>query len=109
MVVVYIGSKFLLFDEIILEDLFRILFVFRERGLGILDVFERVLFEYNMKLLFLNVFLYLGSIESIKLFLEYIDCIGIVFICFISCELFLGIFCVIEIKGMLMLCEFCFV
>ena len=56
----------------------------------------------------LNVLLYLGSTESIKLFLEHTDCIGIVSIRSISRELLSGTFRVIEIKGMPMLREFCF-
>lgn len=61
-----------------------------------------------MKLSSLNVLLYLGSTESIKLFLEHTDCIGIVSIRSISRELLSGTFRVIEIKGMPMLREFCF-
>ena len=82
--------------------------VLRERGSGTLDVFERALSEHNMKLSSLNVLLYLGSTESIKLFLEHTDCIGIVSIRSISRELLSGTFRVIEIKGMPMLREFCF-
>ena len=56
----------------------------------------------------MNVLLYLGSTESIKLFLEHTDCMGIVSIRSISRELLSGNFRVIEIKGMPMLREFCF-
>ena len=79
MAVVHTGSKLSLPDEITPEDLSRIPLVLRERGSGTLDVFERALSEHNMKLSSLNVLLYLGSTESIKLFLEHTDCIGIVF------------------------------
>lgn len=106
--VVHTGSKLSLPDEITPEDLSRIPLVLRERGSGTLDVFERALSEHNMKLSSLNVLLYLGSTESIKLFLEHTDCIGIVSIRSISRELLSGTFRVIEIKGMPMLCEFCF-
>ena len=99
--VVHTGSK-------LSEDLSRIPLVLRERGSGTLDVFERALSEHNMKLSSLNVLLYLGSTESIKLFLEHTDCIGIVSIRSISRELLSGTFRVIEIKGMPMLREFCF-
>lgn len=107
--VVHTGSKLSLPDEITPEDLSRIPLVLRERGSGTLDVFERALSEHNMKLSSLNVLLYLGSTESIKLFLEHTDCIGIVSIRSISRELLSGTFRVIEIKGMPMLREFCFV
>ena len=53
--------------------------------------------------------MYLGSTESIKLFLENTDCMGIVSIRSITKELISGAFRVIEIKGMQMLREFCFV
>ena len=106
--VVHTGSKLSLPDEITPEDLSRIPLVLRERGSGTLDVFERALSEHNMKLSSLNVLLYLGSTESIKLFLEHTDCIGIVSIRSISRELLSGTFRVIEIKGMPMLREFCF-
>lgn len=105
--VVHTGSKLSLPDEITPEDLSRIPLVLRERGSGTLDVFERALSEHNMKLSSLNVLLYLGSTESIKLFLEHTDCIGIVSIRSISRELLSGTFRVIEIKGMPMLREFC--
>ena len=68
MAVVHTGSKLSLPDEITPEDLSRIPLVLRERGSGTLDVFERALSEHNMKLSSLNVLLYLGSTESIKLF-----------------------------------------
>lgn len=106
--VVHTGSKLSLPDEIAPEDLSKIPLVLRERGSGTLDVFERALSEHNMKLSCLNVLLYLGSTESIKLFLEHTDCIGIVSIRSISRELLSGIFRIIEIKGMPMLREFCF-
>ena len=103
MAVVHTGSKLSLPDEITPEDLSRIPLVLRERGSGTLDVFERALSEHNMKLSSLNVLLYLGSTESIKLFLEHT-----VSIRSISRELLSGTFRVIEIKGMPMLREFCF-
>lgn len=106
--VVHTGNKLSLPDEITPEDLSRIPLVLRERGSGTLDVFERALSGHNIKLSSLNVLLYLGSTESIKLFLEHTDCMGIVSIRSISRELLSGTFRVIEIKGMPMLREFCF-
>ena len=107
--VVHTGSKLSLPDEITPEDLSRIPLVLRERGSGTLDVFERALSEHNMKLSSLNVLLYLGSTESIKLFLEHTDCIGIVSIRSVYKELVAGNFRVVEIKGMPMQREFNFV
>ena len=107
--VVHAKSKLALPDEINPEDLPGIPLALRERGSGTLDVFERALSGHNIKLSSLNVLMYLGSTESIKRFLEYTDCIGIVSIRSISRELLAGTFRVIEIKGMSMLREFCFV
>lgn len=53
--------------------------------------------------------MYLGSTESIKLFLENSDCMGIVSIRSICKELAAGTFRVVEIKDMPMLRDFCFV
>lgn len=106
--VVRTSGHFSLGDEISPEDLQHIPLVLRERGSGTLDVFERALSIHNLKLSSLNVRMYLGSTESIKLFLEHTDCMGIVSIRSISRELAAGVFRVIEIKGMSMLRQFCF-
>lgn len=107
--VVRIGSKLSLPDEIAPEDLPHIPLVLRERGSGTLDVFERALSKHNLKLSSLRVRMYLGSTESIKLFLEHTDCMGIVSIRSVDRELLAGQLRVIEIKGMSMLREFNFV
>lgn len=107
--VVHNQSKLSLPDEITPEDLPGIPLVLRERGSGTLDVFERTLLQHNIKLSSLNVLMYLGSTESIKLFLENTDCMGIVSVRSIYKELAAGTFRVIEIRGMQMLREFCFV
>ena len=67
--VVHTQSKLAVTDEITPEDLLNIPLVLRERGSGTLDVFERALLQHNLKLSSLNVLMYLGSTESIKLFL----------------------------------------
>lgn len=82
--VVHTGSKLSLPDEITPEDLSRIPLVLRERGSGTLDVFERALSEHNMKLSSLNVLLYLGSTESIKLFLEHTQIVSELFLSVLS-------------------------
>ena len=79
-------------DEITPEDLQHIPLVLRERGSGTLDVFERALLQHSIKLSSLNVLMYLGSTESIKLFLENTDCMGIVSIRSIYKELASGNF-----------------
>lgn len=96
-------------EEITPEVLTQIPLVLRERGSGTLDVLERALSQYDIKLTSLNVLMYLGSTESIKCFLEHTDCMGIISIRSIRRELAAGDLRVIEIKGMPMLREFDFV
>lgn len=88
--VVHTRSKLAVADEILPEELPNIPLVLRERGSGTLDVFERALLQYNLKLSSLNVLMYLGSTESIKLFLEHTDCMGIVSIRSVHKELVVG-------------------
>lgn len=107
--VVHTQCKLPLSDEITPEDLQSIPLVLRERGSGTLDVFERALLQHNIKLSSLHVLMYLGSTESIKLFLEHTDCIGIVSIRSVHKELIGGNLRIIEIKGMPMQREFNFV
>lgn len=101
--VVHSRNRLSLPDEIIPRDLLNIPLVLRERGSGTLDVIERALLQHDIKLSSLQVLMYLGSTESIKLFLENSDCMGIVSIRSISKELAAGIFRVIEIKDMPMM------
>lgn len=107
--VVHTGNRLVVSDEILPEDLKKIPLVLRERGSGTLDVFERALSQYHLKLSSLNVLMYLGSTESIKLFLEHTDCMGVVSIRSVYKELAAGKLRVIEIKGMPMQREFDFV
>ena len=101
--VVHTRSRLSLPDEITPKDLINIPLVLRERGSGTLDVIERALMQHDIKLSSLQVLMYLGSTESIKLFLENSDCMGIVSVRSISKELAAGIFRVIEIKDMPMM------
>lgn len=107
--VIHAKSKLSLPEEITLEDLRNIPLVLRERGSGTLDLIERALGQCSIKLSSLHVLMYLGSTESIKLFLENTDCMGIVSIRSIYKELAAGVFRVVEIKGMTMHRDFCFV
>lgn len=66
--VVRTGSKLAIGEEITPEELLHLPLVLRERGSGTLDVFERALQQHNIKLSSLQVLMYLGSTESIKLF-----------------------------------------
>ena len=107
--VVHSKSRLQLPEEITPQDLPAIPLVLRERGSGTLDVIERSLQKHGVKLSSLHVLMYLGSTESIKLFLENSDCMGIVSIRSICKELAAGTFRVVEIKDMPMLRDFCFV
>lgn len=106
--VIRTGSKLSVGDEITPDELRNLPLVLRERGSGTLDVFERALLQHNIKLSSLQVLMYLGSTESIKLFLEHTDCLGGVSIRSISRELCAGQLRVVEIKGMSMLRDFSF-
>lgn len=107
-VVVRTGSRLPIADEITPEQLATFPLVLRERGSGTLDVFERAILRHNIKLSFLHVLMYLGSTESIKLFLEHTDCLGIVSIRSVSRELYAGRLRVVDVKGLEMKREFNF-
>ncbi len=107
--VVHTRARLNVRDEIAPQDLPAIPLVLRERGSGTLDVFERALSQHNLKLSSLNVMMYLGSTESIKLFLEHTGCMGIVSIRSVHKELAAGSLRVVEIKGMSMQRELNFV
>ena len=72
----------------------------RENGSGTLDVFEAALAEHNIKLSSLNVLMQLGSTESIKLFLESSDALGVVSVRAVSRELMAGRLKIIDVEGL---------
>lgn len=94
--VIRTGSSLSVEEEITPEELVKMPLVLRERGSGTLDVFERALQQHNIKLSSLQVLMYLGSTESIKLFLEHTDCLGIVSVRSITRELYSGKLRVVE-------------
>lgn len=96
-------------DEIPLDDLRRIPLVLRERGSGTLDVVAAALARHEIRLSDLNVQMYLGSTESIKLFLRNSNALAIVSIRSISEELYMGRFKVVDIPGLEMDREFDYV
>lgn len=107
-VVVRTSSRLPIADEITPEQLATFPLVLRERGSGTLDVFERAILRHNIKLSSLHVLMYLGSTESIKLFLEHTDCLGIVSIRSVSRELYAGRLRVVDVKELEMKREFNF-
>lgn len=96
-------------DEISLKELQSVPLALRERGSGTLDVFVKALQKCNLVLSSMNVMMYLGSTEGIKLFLEHSDCMGVVSVRSISKELYAGDFKVVEIENLKMEREFDFV
>lgn len=106
--VVHTRSKLAKLDEITVDELRKMPLVLRERGSGTLDVLETSLLFHNIKLSDLNVRMYLGSTESIKLFLENTDCMGVVSVRSIARELAAGLFKVVEIKDLEVQREFSF-
>jgi len=98
-VVTHVGSKLAAYDELTLEQLCALPVVLRENGSGTLEVLEGTLAKHQIKLSQLNVLLQLGSTESIKLFLENSDALGILSIRAVTRELMAGRLKVIEIEG----------
>ena len=98
-VVTHVGSKLAAYDELTLEQLCALPVVLRENGSGTLEVLEGALAKHQIKLSQLNVLLQLGSTESIKLFLENSDALGILSIRAVTRELMAGRLKVIDIEG----------
>ena len=69
-----------------------------KNGSGTLEVLEGALAKHQIKLSQLNVLLQLGSTESIKLFLENSDALGILSIRAVTRELMAGRLKVIDIE-----------
>lgn len=98
-VVTHIGSTLAKYDEISLDQLCSFPLVLRENGSGTLDVFESVLLHHHVKLSSLNILIQLRSTESIKLFLENSNCLGVVSIRAVSREIASGKLKIIDVAG----------
>jgi LysR family transcriptional regulator, transcriptional activator of the cysJI operon len=85
--------------EISLEKFASLPLILRERGSGTLDVIEYALKSRKIKLSSLNIQMYLGSTEAIKLYLEHDDCAGFVSIRALEKELKAGSHKIIHIKN----------
>lgn len=96
-------------EELSIEEFRSMPLVLRERGSGTLDAIETTLAETGLKLSSLNIRMHLGSTESIKSFLMYSDCMGIVSIASVIRELKDNIFRIIEVEGLQFSRNFCFV
>ena len=98
-VVTHTGSQFARFDELTLSQLCTLPLVLRENGSGTLDVLATALAAHQIKLSQLHVLMQLGSTESIKLFLENSDALGILSVRAVTRELMSGTLKVIEVDG----------
>ncbi|HRN16434.1 MAG TPA: LysR substrate-binding domain-containing protein [Xylanibacter oryzae] len=96
-------------DEITISELQNTPLVLREHGSGTLDVVENALQNKGLSLSDMKIVMYLGSTESIKGFIAHSNSMGIVSVRSVSKALLNGEFKVIEIKGLKMEREFCFV
>ncbi len=108
-VVTRADGKFACHDELTLEELRSLPVVLRENGSGTLEVLEAALAGHHVRLSDLNVLLQLGSTESIKLFLENADALGIVSVRAVTRELMSGRLKVIDIADLIAEREFQFV
>jgi DNA-binding transcriptional LysR family regulator len=104
-----VKSNIARFDEIDLKQLQRMPLVIRENGSGTLDVIKAELQRQGLRLSDLSVMMQLGSTESIKLFLDNTDSLGIVSIRSVSKDIYSGRFKVVDIKGMEFLRVFQFI
>lgn len=86
------------YDEISLDELKHMPLVIRENGSGTLEVLESELLKHHLKLSDMSILMQLGSTESIKLFLDNCDSVGIVSVRSVNKDLFNGRFKVIEIR-----------
>jgi LysR family transcriptional regulator, transcriptional activator of the cysJI operon len=86
-------------NEITVEKLAALPLVLRERGSGTLDVIEYALKSRGIILSALNIQMYLGSTEAIKLYLEHDDCIGFVSIRSLDKEIKAGTHRIIKVKN----------
>lgn len=108
-VVTNVNSSYAKYDELSINEIIKLPLVLRENGSGTLDVFKSAIEKHNSKLSDLNILIQLGSTESIKLFLENSNSIGIISIRGVAKELYSNKLKVIEIKDFKMSREFSFV
>ena len=94
------NNKILNRNEMSLKELIGLPLVLRERGSGTLEVFEHSLKSKKIKLSSLNVVMYLGSTEAIKLFLETDDSIGFISVRALEKELLCNSLKIIKIKDL---------
>ncbi len=92
-------NRLLTTNDISVDKLSSLPLVLRERGSGTLEVIEHALKSRKIKLSALNVRMYLGSTEAIKLYLEHDDCVGFVSLRALEKELNAGSHKIVRIKN----------
>ncbi|MFT6204762.1 MAG: DNA-binding transcriptional LysR family regulator [Spirosomataceae bacterium] len=107
--VVHTNSRFAKLETITKEELKEIPLVLRERGSGTLDVLESMFKNKGIKRTDLKVIMNLGSIESIKSFLEYSNSMSFMSIRAVEREVARGEFKVVRIDGIKFLRKFSFI
>lgn len=95
--------------ELSLEDFCQAPLVLREHGSGTLDTIERALHQANVSLDKLNIRIYLGSTEAIKLFVQETDSLCILSKYAVSTELKNGSLIAIEVPNISFQRQLCFV
>lgn len=108
-VVTRTGNKHVRQDEISVEQFCMHPLVLRENGSGTLDVLESALLRHHVRLSSLNICVQLGSTESIKLFLQNSDCLGVVSVRAVREELTSGKLKVVDVRDLTMPRVFSFV
>lgn len=91
------GSKYAEKDEISLDEMKKIPLLLRENGSGTLDVIKEELQKHGLSLSEFNIIMQLGSTESIKMFLDNSDAVGLVSIRSVRGDLYAQRFKVIDV------------
>jgi DNA-binding transcriptional LysR family regulator len=86
-------------NTISLKEMISLPLVLRERGSGTLDVIEHALKQRKVNLNALNILMYLGSTEAIKLYMESADCVSFISTKALEKELKLGTLRIIKIRN----------
>lgn len=96
-------------DNLSIEEFKTMPLVMRERGSGSLDAIEKALNQSQIKLNDLNVIMYLGSTEAIKLFIQNTRALCILSKYAVERELSANLIKQVNVEGLRIYREFCFV
>lgn len=96
-------------DELSIEEFKKTPLVMRERGSGSLDAIEQALNNYQIKMTDLNIVMYLGSTEAIKLFIQNTRALCILSTHAVQREMNVNLIKRIQVENIKIKREFCFV